>query len=94
MGAGSVIHGCHEEQNIRRMGGLRKLMPITFATYAVGMLALCGFPLFFSGFWSKDAILHAASDVERLAGSVLSGRYRRAADGLLYDAAGVLRLLR
>jgi NADH-quinone oxidoreductase subunit L len=60
MGAGSVIHGCHEEQNIRHMGGLRKLMPITFATYAVGMLALCGFPLFFSGFWSKDAILHAA----------------------------------
>ena len=35
-------------------------MPITFATYAVGMLALCGFPLFFSGFWSKDAILYAA----------------------------------
>ncbi len=61
MGAGSVIHGCHEEQNIRRMGGLRKIMPITFATYAVGMLALCGFPLLFSGFWSKDAILHAAS---------------------------------
>jgi NADH-quinone oxidoreductase subunit L len=61
MGAGSVIHGCHEEQNIHRMGGLRRLMPITFATYAIGMLALCGFPLFFSGFWSKDAILHAAS---------------------------------
>jgi len=61
MGAGSVIHGCHEEQDIRRMGGLRKFMPVTFATYAVGMLALCGFPLFFSGFWSKDAILHAAS---------------------------------
>ena len=61
LGAGSVIHGCHEEQDIRRMGGLRRFMPITFATYAVGMLALCGFPLFFSGFWSKDAILHAAS---------------------------------
>jgi NADH-quinone oxidoreductase subunit L len=60
LGAGSVIHGCHDEQDIRRMGGLRRLMPITFATYAVGMLALCGFPLFFSGFWSKDAILHAA----------------------------------
>jgi NADH-quinone oxidoreductase subunit L len=60
MGAGSVIHGCHEEQNIRHMGGLWKLMPITFATYAVGMLALCGFPIL-SGFWSKDAILHAAS---------------------------------
>ena len=60
LGAGSVIHGCSGEQDIRRMGGLRKFMPITFATYAVGMLALCGFPLFFSGFWSKDEILRAA----------------------------------
>jgi NADH-quinone oxidoreductase subunit L len=61
MGAGSVIHGAHEEQDIRHMGGLRKYMPLTFATYAVGMLALCGFPLVFSGFWSKDAIIEAAS---------------------------------
>ena len=60
MGAGSVIHGCHEEQDIRHMGGLRKEMPVTFATYAVGMLALSGFPIFFSGFWSKDAIVGAA----------------------------------
>jgi NADH-quinone oxidoreductase subunit L len=60
LGAGSVIHGCHDEQDIRRMGGLKRFMPITFYTYAAGMLALCGFPLFFSGFWSKDAILHAA----------------------------------
>ncbi|MBI3192726.1 MAG: NADH-quinone oxidoreductase subunit L, partial [Pedosphaera parvula] len=60
MGAGSVIHGCHEEQDIRRMGGLRKLMPVTFATYAVGMMALSGVPIFFSGFWSKDEILHSA----------------------------------
>jgi NADH-quinone oxidoreductase subunit L len=60
LGAGSVIHGCMGEQDIREMGGLRKWMPVTFATYAVGALALCGFPLFFSGFWSKDAILHAA----------------------------------
>jgi NADH-quinone oxidoreductase subunit L len=60
MGAGSVIHGCHDEQDIRRMGGLKKYMPVTFATYAVGMLALAGFPLVFSGFWSKDAILHSA----------------------------------
>jgi NADH-quinone oxidoreductase subunit L len=59
LGAGSVIHGCSGEQDIRKMGGLRKLMPITFATYAIAMLALCGFPLF-SGFWSKDEILHAA----------------------------------
>jgi len=60
MGAGSVIHGCHEEQDIRRLGGLRQFMPVTFATYAIGMLALSGFPLLFSGFWSKDGILHAA----------------------------------
>jgi NADH-quinone oxidoreductase subunit L len=60
LGAGSVMHGCSGEQDIRRMGGLRKLMPVTFATYAAGMLALCGFPLFFSGFWSKDEILRAA----------------------------------
>src|SRR5512146_416413 len=60
MGAGSAIHGCHEEQDVRKMGGLWKDMRLTFATYAVGMLALCGFPIFFSGFWSKDAILEAA----------------------------------
>ena len=60
LGAGSVIHGCQDEQDIRRMGGLRKFMPVTFATYAVGMLALSGFPLFFSGFWSKEEILHHA----------------------------------
>jgi NADH-quinone oxidoreductase subunit L len=60
LGAGSVIHGCLEEQDIRRMGGLRAEMPLTFVTYAIGMLALCGFPLLFSGFWSKDGILDAA----------------------------------
>jgi NADH-quinone oxidoreductase subunit L len=60
MGAGSVIHGCHEEQDIRHMGGLKKYMPVTFATYAVGMMALSGVPLLFSGFWSKDEILHSA----------------------------------
>lgn len=59
LGAGSVIHGCGGEQDIRRLGGLRKFMPFTFASYAVGMLALSGFPLL-SGFWSKDAVLHAA----------------------------------
>jgi len=60
MGAGSVIHGCHEEQDIRKMGGLKADMPWTFVSYAVGMMALSGVPIFFSGFWSKDAILEAA----------------------------------
>jgi NADH-quinone oxidoreductase subunit L len=59
LGAGSIIHGCSGEQDIRHMGGLRKYMPLTFVAYTAGMLALCGFPLF-AGFWSKDEILHAA----------------------------------
>jgi NADH:ubiquinone oxidoreductase subunit 5 (subunit L)/multisubunit Na+/H+ antiporter MnhA subunit len=60
LGSGSVIHGCHEEQDIRRMGGLRRLMPITFATYAIGMMSLAGVPPL-AGFWSKDEILHWAA---------------------------------
>lgn len=60
LAAGSVIHGCGGEQDIRRMGGLRKDMPGTFFAYAIGMMALSGFPLFFSGFWSKEAVLHSA----------------------------------
>src|SRR5665213_2951860 len=60
LGAGSVIHVSHEVQDIRRMGGLKSDMPVTFVTYAIGMLALSGFPLLFSGFWSKDAILESA----------------------------------
>ncbi len=62
LGSASVIHGCHEEQDIRKMGGLRKYMPVTFLVYAIGMLALAGFPLLFSGFWSKDEILHHAHE--------------------------------
>ena len=62
LGSASVIHGCHEEQDVRKMGGLKKYMPVTFAVYAIGMLALAGFPFFFSGFWSKDEILHHAHE--------------------------------
>jgi NADH-quinone oxidoreductase subunit L len=61
LGAGSVIHGCHGEQDIRRMGGLRRLMPVTFSTYAIGMMALSGMPLFFSGGWTKEEILHVTA---------------------------------
>jgi NADH-quinone oxidoreductase subunit L len=56
LGSGSVINGMHHEQDMRRMGGLKKYMPITFATMAVGWLAISGFPLL-SGFFSKDEIL-------------------------------------
>ena len=61
LGAGSVIHGCHQEHDIRKMGGLRRLMPITFLTYATGMMALSGVPFFFSGGWTKEEILRATA---------------------------------
>ena len=59
LGAGSVIHGCHHEQDLRQMGGLRRKMPITAFTMLVGVLAISGTP-FFSGWYSKDQILSSA----------------------------------
>jgi NADH-quinone oxidoreductase subunit L len=59
LGSGSVIHACHHEQDMRRMGGLRTKIPITTWTFAVGVLAIAGVP-FLSGFYSKDAILAGA----------------------------------
>ena len=67
LGSGSVIHGMEEAvghnpayaQDMRLMGGLRKLMPITATTFLIGTLAICGIPPF-AGFWSKDEILHRA----------------------------------
>ena len=56
LGSGSVIHGMHHEQDMRRMGGLKKYMPITFATMVTGWLAISGVPVF-AGFFSKDEIL-------------------------------------
>ncbi len=58
LGAGSVIIAMHHEQDMRRMGGLRKYLPITYATSLIGALALIGFPGF-SGFFSKDALIDA-----------------------------------
>jgi len=60
LGAGSVIHGMHHEQDMRRMGGLRKYMPYTYLTFLAGWLAICGI-IPFSGFWSKDEILWSAA---------------------------------
>ncbi|RRJ97536.1 NADH-quinone oxidoreductase subunit L [Opitutaceae bacterium TAV4] len=60
LGAGSVIHAAHHEQDIRNLGGLAPRMKLTFATFAIGMMALAGVPFVFSGFWSKEAILHGA----------------------------------
>ena len=59
LGAGSVIHAFHEEQNINKMGGVKNKLPVTYALMLIGTLALTGFPLF-SGFFSKDAIIEFA----------------------------------
>ena len=60
LGAGSVIIGMHHEQDMRYMGGLRRYMPVTWATMVIGTLALIGTP-FFSGYYSKDTIIEAAA---------------------------------
>jgi len=83
LGSGSVIHASHHEQDIRKMGGLRKLMPVTFMTYAIGMMALSGVPLFFAGAWTKEEVLHATAHWPKsqapyylmLAGVVLTALY-------------------
>ena len=68
LGSGSVIHGLHDEQDMRRMGGLSSLMPITAMTFIIGWLAIAGVPPF-SGFWSKDEILLYAWNYDGLGGA-------------------------
>jgi len=65
LGAGSVIHGMHHEQDMRRMGGLKKYMPYTYMTFLAGWLAICGI-IPFSGFWSKDEILWNAASTSAI----------------------------
>jgi NADH-quinone oxidoreductase subunit L len=73
LGSGSVIHGMHHEQDMRRMGGLKKYMPITFLTMLAGWLAICGIPIF-AGFFSKDEILWKTWSTES-AGTMGVGKY-------------------
>jgi NADH-quinone oxidoreductase subunit L len=72
LGSGSIIHAMHEEQNMRRYGGLRKALPITFVTFGLGYLAIIGVPPF-AGFFSKDAIIEAALHEGGVRGYVLGG---------------------
>lgn len=69
LGAGSVMHGMNDETDMRRYGGLRKHMPITFATFGLGYLAIIGVPPL-AGFFSKDAIIEAAFEADRPLGLV------------------------
>ncbi|WP_405498530.1 NADH-quinone oxidoreductase subunit L [Nocardia sp. NBC_00511] len=59
LGAGSVMHAMNDETDMRRYGGLRKLLPVTYVTFGLGYLAILGVPPF-AGFWSKDRIIEAA----------------------------------
>jgi NADH-quinone oxidoreductase subunit L len=71
LGSGSVIAACHHEQDMRRMGGLWKKLPITGTTFFIGVLAIAGFPFITSGFFSKDAILAAVWNTHRTLAWVL-----------------------
>ena len=68
LGSGSVIHGMHHEQDMRKMGNLRKYMPITFVTMGLGWLAICGIPIW-AGFFSKDEILYRTFAASGLPGN-------------------------
>lgn len=70
LGAGSVMHGMDDEVNMRRYGGLRKFMPITFATFGLGYLAIIGVPPF-AGFYSKDKIIEVAFNAGGIKGITL-----------------------
>jgi NADH-quinone oxidoreductase subunit L len=72
LGAGSVMHAMGDETDMRRFGGLARKLPITFATFGLGYLALIGFPLL-SGYWTKDAIIEAAFDRGGISGWLLGG---------------------
>ena len=70
LGAGSVMHGMNDEVDMRKYGGLRKYMPITFATFGLGYLAIIGVPPF-AGFYSKDKIIEIALDAGGAKGIIL-----------------------
>ncbi|MDT5319946.1 MAG: NADH-quinone oxidoreductase subunit [Mycobacterium sp.] len=72
LGAGSVMHGMNDEVNMRRYGGLRKVLPITFATFGLGYLAIIGVPPL-AGFFSKDGIIEAALGAGGAKGLILGG---------------------
>ena len=92
LAAGSVIIGMHHEQDMRKMGGLRKYMPITYITSLIGTLALVGTP-FFSGYFSKDTIIVAAGEAAKTGGWVQSYGYWAVMLGVFVTAFYSFRLL-
>jgi NADH-quinone oxidoreductase subunit L len=92
LAAGSVIIGMHHEQDMRKMGGLRKYMPITYWTSVIGTLALVGTP-FFSGYYSKDTIIVAAQQAAGIGGWVQQYAYWAVMLGVFVTAFYSFRLL-
>ena len=92
LAAGSVIIGMHHEQDMRKMGGLRKYMPITFITSVIGTLALVGTP-FFSGYFSKDSIILAAQVAAEKGGWVQAYAYWAVLLGVFVTSFYSFRLL-
>ena len=94
LAAGSVIIGMHHEQDMRKMGGLRKYMPVTYWTSVIGTLALIGFP-FFSGYYSKDLIIDAVKHQHHLQpdNGILTYAYWCVMIGVFVTAFYSLRLL-
>jgi NADH-quinone oxidoreductase subunit L len=93
LGAGSVMHGMNDEVNMRKYGGLRKFMPITFVTFGLGYLAIIGVPPF-AGFYSKDMIIETALNAGGAKGIILGTVTLdwRCDHRLLYDARNDLDL--
>ncbi len=91
LGSGSVIHGCHHEQDIYKMGGLFKKMPVTGITFLLASLANCAVP-FFSGAYSKDSIISAAFLKGHSEGTVFYGVYALIVFGALCTALYTARL--
>ena len=92
LAAGSVIIGMHHEQDMRKMGGLKKYMPITYWTSLIGTLALVGTP-FFSGYFSKDTIIVAAHEASKVGGWVQHYAYWAVLLGVFVTAFYSFRLL-
>ena len=89
------MHGMDDEVNMRRYGGLRKFLPITYVTFGLGYLAIIGIPPF-SGFFTKDSIIDAAWDKGGTSGWILGGlrHHRRRHHRVLHDPGHADDLLR
>ena len=91
LSAGAVIHALHEQQDLKKMGNLRKYIPVTFVAFLIGWLAISGIPPF-AGFWSKDEVLLAAWEYNKALWAI--GVVTVLAHGVLHEPTVLLGFLR